>query len=78
MAGLSKFHSTLEKLPSSICLNKNQLFRRGQLGEFTVADTSYFVGKYVLLSKAETFLANPVSGGFGHNQKPTKMLTMKC
>ena len=40
----------LKRFPSSNCFNVNQLFCIGQLGEFTVADTSYFVGKCVLLS----------------------------
>ena len=35
----------LERLPSSNCFIVNQLFCKGQLGEFTVADTSCFVRK---------------------------------
>ena len=57
----------LERLPSSNSFNVNQLLCIGQLREFTVADTSCFVGKCVLLSRGETFLASFVSEGFEQN-----------
>ena len=42
MGNMQKFNEIepLERLPSSKCFNVNQFFRIGQLGEFTVADTS--------------------------------------
>ena len=58
----------LESFSSSNFFNVDQLFCIRQLGEFTVADTTHFVGKCVLLSRGETFLASLVSEGCEHNK----------
>ena len=54
----------LERLPSSNSFNVNQLFCIGQLGDFTVADTSCLVGKLCAFVEGRNFSSEPCERRF--------------